>query len=126
MVMGWLIGIVVGVLVLGFLFRSVITGMIVSPREGGIHYLSDMLLKQHGLPHGTIPTAILGKVVDMELEMADSAGHQGSLATKEYLVAKTPQYAQLLSEWYEGAPRLEDTWKSIFTEIGVPRRRGGK
>jgi hypothetical protein len=120
--MGWLIGVVI-LVVLGFLFRSVIAGMFVSPHEGGVLYLSDMLFKQYGLPHGTIPTAILGKVVNMELEMAGSAGYEGSRATKEYLVAKTPQYAQLLSEWYEGAPRLEDTWKEIFTEMGVPQRK---
>ncbi len=124
--MGWLVWAILVVLILGFAFRNVITGMFVSSRDGGIFYLSDMLQKQYGLAHGTIPSEILGKVVDRVIELAESHGHKGSIATKGFLVEKTPQFAQLLSEWYEHSPKLEETWKSIFTEIGVPQRKDAK
>ena len=65
------------VIVCAWYFRQHIIGLFISPREAGIYYLSDLLLKQHGYPHGTVPRAALGALIDMQLEIAQHSVGSG-------------------------------------------------
>jgi hypothetical protein len=118
---GWiLLGFVIVCVVF---FRRRITGLLLSPREAGIYYLSDLLLKQHGYPHGTVPRAALEKLIDMQLEIAEHSVGSGSIARKTYLAERLPGLATQIAEWIEGDPRVDETWRRIFSSAGVPRHK---
>lgn len=111
------------VIVCAWYFRQYIIGLFISPREAGIYYLSDLLLKQHGYPHGTVPRAALGALIDMQLEIAQHSVGSGSIARKVYLTEQLPNLATQIAEWIEDDPRVDENWRKIFSSAGVPQSR---
>ena len=117
------LGVSVGLVILCVVLSRQIAGLLISPKLLGINYLSDLLLKQHGYVHGAVPRAALGRLIDMQLEIAGHTVGSGSLARKAYLMDRLPGLATQISEWIEDDPGVDKNWRRIFSDAGVPQRK---